>query len=49
MIGMGSAEMALVFWLCIGASALCLIYGIAKWNEDGLTDKVTDEDEGGQD
>ena len=49
MIGLGSTEIALVFWLCIAASVLCVVYGIVKWNESGLVDKVTEEDEGGQD
>ena len=50
MLGFGSAEMAWVFWLCIAASALCLIYGIVKWNDSGIVDTVLeeDEDEGGQ-
>ena len=48
MIGMGSVEMALVYWLCIAASVLCVAYGVINWNQDGLQDKVTEEDEGGQ-
>ena len=33
MLGLGSAEMALAYWLCIAASALCVVYGIVNWNK----------------
>ena len=40
--------MALVYWLCIGAAALCLIYGIVNWNKTGLPGEVLGEDEPSQ-
>jgi len=45
MIGLGSGEMALVYWLCIAASILCIIYGVANWNKEGRIDKKTPKDE----
>ena len=35
MLGFGSVEIALAFWLSIGSSILCVIYGIVNWNETG--------------
>ena len=35
MLGFGSAEIALAFWLSLGATALCVIYGIVNWNNSG--------------
>ncbi len=37
MLGLGSVEIALAFWLSIGATALCVIYGIVNWNNSGTT------------
>lgn len=33
MLGFGSLETALAFWFTLGAAALCVIWGIAKWNK----------------
>ncbi|WP_338325281.1 symporter small accessory protein [Pseudodesulfovibrio senegalensis] len=35
MLGLGSVEIALVYWLCLAATALCVVYGIVNWNERG--------------
>lgn len=35
MLGLGSVEIALAFWLSIGATALCVVYGILNWNNRG--------------
>lgn len=35
MLGIASPELALAFILCLAASALCIIYGIIKWNDTG--------------
>ena len=40
MLGLGSVEIALAVWLCILASAVCIVYGIWKWNDKGEPDKV---------
>ena len=45
MLGLGSVEMALVYWLCIVASAVCVIYGAINWNRGGEADKVTADDD----
>ena len=37
MLGLGSTEIALAFLACVGASLLCVIYGIVNWNKTGLT------------
>ncbi len=37
MLGLGSVEIALAFWLSIGATALCVVYGIVNWNNSGNT------------
>jgi hypothetical protein len=34
MIGLGSIGAALAFWLCLGATALCVVYGLKNWNAD---------------
>ncbi|MFP4167908.1 MAG: symporter small accessory protein [Desulfonatronovibrionaceae bacterium] len=39
MIGLGSLQSALAFWLCIAAAGLCVIYGICKWNTEGPADR----------
>ncbi len=38
MIGLGSIEMAAVYWLCLISSAGCIIYGILNWNNKGKPD-----------
>ncbi len=35
MMGFGSVEIALAFWLSIGSAALCVVYGIVNWNNTG--------------
>jgi len=35
MLGFGSLEIALAFWMSIGATVLCVVYGIVKWNDAG--------------
>lgn len=35
MLGFASLEIALAFWMCIAATALCVLYGIVKWNDAG--------------
>ena len=35
MLGLGSVEIALAFWLSLGATALCVVYGIVNWNNKG--------------
>lgn len=35
MLGFESAEIALAFWLSIGATILCVVYGIVNWNNTG--------------
>lgn len=35
MLGIASPELALAFILCLAASALCVVYGIIKWNDTG--------------
>ncbi|WP_353616776.1 symporter small accessory protein [Desulfovibrio sp. Huiquan2017] len=38
MLGLGSVEIALAFWLSVAATVLCVVYGIVNWNNRG-TDK----------
>lgn len=35
MLGFGSVEIALAFWLSIASTAVCVIYGIVNWNKTG--------------
>jgi hypothetical protein len=35
MLGLGSVEIALAFWLSVAATALCVVYGIVNWNNKG--------------
>ncbi|MFH1915197.1 MAG: symporter small accessory protein [Pseudomonadota bacterium] len=35
MMGLGSVEIALAFWLSIGSAVLCVVYGIVNWNNKG--------------
>lgn len=37
MLGLGSFEIALAFYLCIAAAVWCIIYGLVNWNKTGLT------------
>ena len=38
MLGLGSVEIAAVFWLCILSSLGCVAYGILNWNKRGKPD-----------
>lgn len=35
MLGFGSVEIALAFWLSIASTILCVVYGIVNWNNKG--------------
>lgn len=35
MLGFGSVEIALAFWLSIASAVLCVVYGIVNWNKTG--------------
>jgi hypothetical protein len=35
MLGIESSELAWAYFLCIAASALCVLYGIHNWNKGG--------------
>jgi len=43
MLGLGSLEAALAFWLCLAATLLCVVYGAANWNKEGKPDRVKTE------
>ncbi len=43
MIGLGSIGAALAFWLSIGAAALCVVYGLLSWNNEGPPDVDQDQ------
>jgi len=43
MLGLGSLEAALAFWLCIVATLICVVYGVMNWNKEGPRDKVKTE------
>lgn len=38
MLGLGSVEIAVVFWLCLLSSLGCVVYGILNWNNKGKPD-----------
>lgn len=38
MLGLGSVEIAAVFWLCLLSSLGCVAYGILNWNKKGKPD-----------
>ncbi|MBI9111559.1 symporter small accessory protein [Maridesulfovibrio ferrireducens] len=38
MLGLGSIEIVLVFWLCLLAALGCVAYGIINWNKKGKPD-----------
>ncbi|WP_324292101.1 symporter small accessory protein [uncultured Pseudodesulfovibrio sp.] len=40
MLGFGSVEIALAFWMSIGATVLCVVYGIVNWNNSGEQTKT---------
>jgi hypothetical protein len=39
MLGLGDFWVKLVFVLCLASVALCIGYGIARWNKDGEPSK----------
>ncbi|MFW6415638.1 MAG: symporter small accessory protein [Thermodesulfobacteriota bacterium] len=43
MLGLGSLETALAFWLCIVATLVCVIYGAINWNKEGSPDRIKSE------
>ncbi len=44
MLGLGSWDTALAFWLCILSAGLCVAYGLIKWNDAGTPDTISIED-----
>ena len=32
MLGIADGAVALAYWLCIGSTVLCVIYGLITWN-----------------
>ncbi|MEF2145176.1 MAG: symporter small accessory protein [Desulfovibrionaceae bacterium] len=45
MLGLGSTEIAIAFWLVIICSAVCVGYGALNWNRGGEEDVVDPERE----
>lgn len=43
LLGLGSIETALPYWLCIISTIGCVAYGIANWNNAGTPDTVNIE------
>lgn len=43
LLGLGSIETALPYWLCILSTIGCVAYGIKNWNNSGEPDTVTAE------
>lgn len=43
LLGLGSIETALPYWLCIISTIGCVAYGIKNWNNAGTPDTVTIE------
>ena len=37
MFGMADPWIAIVYFLCIASSLLCVVYGLINWNSDGET------------
>jgi len=44
MLGLGSWDTALAYWLCIGCALGCVAYGLLKWNDAGVPDTVSIDD-----
>ena len=45
MLGIASSELALAYILCLAAAALCVVYGVLKWNDRGpMTEDLRDLD-----
>ena len=38
LLGLGSIETALPYWLCLISTAGCVLYGILNWNNAGEPD-----------
>lgn len=38
MLGLGSLEAALAFWLSLFAACSCIVWGLWNWNEKGAPD-----------
>ncbi|MCT4535502.1 symporter small accessory protein [Halodesulfovibrio sp.] len=43
LLGLGSIETALPYWLCIISTIGCVVYGITNWNNAGTPDNVNIE------
>ncbi|MCT4535504.1 symporter small accessory protein [Halodesulfovibrio sp.] len=43
LLGLGSIETALPYWLCILSTIGCIAYGIKNWNNAGEPDTITAE------
>ncbi|SKA74613.1 hypothetical protein SAMN02745704_00723 [Paucidesulfovibrio gracilis DSM 16080] len=43
MLGLGSVEIALAFWLVILCAAVCVVYGALHWNHGDECDAVDPE------
>lgn len=40
LLGLGSIETALPYWLCIISTIVCVAYGLKNWNNSGAPDTV---------
>ncbi|WP_172677124.1 symporter small accessory protein [Salidesulfovibrio brasiliensis] len=45
MLGFDTIEPAAALWLCLAASAWCVVYGIRNWNESGRKQVSRDGEE----
>ena len=43
LLGLGSIETALPYWLCLISTIGCIVYGVLNWNNAGEPDTVTVE------
>ena len=43
LLGLGSLETALPYWLCIISTIGCVAYGIMNWNNSGTPDTINIE------
>ena len=43
LLGLGSIEVALPYWLCIISTIGCVSYGVANWNNTGTPDTINIE------
>ncbi|UZP67328.1 hypothetical protein N1030_17290 [Desulfovibrio mangrovi] len=44
MLGLGSWDTALAFWLCIISAIGCVAYGFINWNNTGTPDTISIDD-----